>query len=268
MLIIGLIAVSCDLNKEQKAEENPFFTEWDTPHGTPPFDKIKVEHYMPAYQRALKELRAEVKAIASNPQEPTFENTITALDARGALLNTVDAIFNGMNGADTNEKIQEIAKNVAPLKSKQNDDTWLNENLWKRVKTLYGKKDQLNLNDEQLNLLDKFYKIFVRQGANLDEAAKGKLRIINKDLSLLTIQFEENVLAETNNFKMVIDNEKDLSGLPEAVIAGAAEAAKEAGMEGKWVFTTHKPSMIPFIQYAKNRGAPRKNIQSIYQQGG
>ncbi|TKG92037.1 M3 family peptidase [Puteibacter caeruleilacunae] len=248
---------------ETTTEVNPFFTEWNTPMGTAPFSKIKNEHYMPAFKKALAELADEVKAIAENKEAPTFENTIAALDKRGPLLRKVSGVFYNLKSADTNDEINNIAKEVSPLMSKSEDDIWMNDALWKRVKALYEKKDDLGLNQEQANLLDKTYKGFVRSGANLGEDDKAKLRKVNEELSLNFLKFGENVLTETNAFQMFIDKKEDLAGLPESVVIGAAEAAKEAGQEGKWLFTTQKPSMIPFLQYAENRDL-RKKLYDAY----
>jgi peptidyl-dipeptidase Dcp len=244
-------------------ETNPFFTEWDTPFGTPPFDEIKLEHYLPAYEAGFKAQNEEIDAIINNKEEATFENTIVALDQTGMLLNKVKRVFNAMDGAMSSEEIQNISVEISPKLTKHNDDKNLNEALFNRVKEVYNKRESLGLNTEQNKLLQKYYDTFVRGGVNLDEKQKVEFREINKEIALLTLKFGKNVLNETNNFELVIDNKEDLDGLPENSIIGAAETAKEKGYEGKWVFTIHKPSMIPFLQYSTKRDL-RKKLYTAY----
>ena len=244
-------------------EKNPFLTEWNTPFGTPPFDKIKTEHYFPAYKAALKAQNDEINAIIKNQDEPTFENTIVALDQTGELLNKVSRVFGAMNSAMSNEELQKIAKDISPIIIKHKDDINLNEDLFQKVNAVYEKKESLDLNTEQNKLLDKYYKTFVRGGINLDEKVKDEFRKINEEIALLTLNFGENILKETNKFELVIDNEADLEGLPESSIAGGAETAIEKGYNNKWVFTIHKPSMIPFLQYSTKRNL-RKQIYRAY----
>ena len=244
-------------------ETNPLLTEWNTPFGTPPFDNIKTKHYIPAYETALKAQNKEIDAIINSKEEPTFENTVVALDQTGELLKKVSRVFGAMNSAMSNDELQKIAKEISPKITKHKDDINLNEALFQRVKAVYDKKESLELNTEQNKLLDKYYKTFIRGGINLEEKAKEEFRKINEEIALLTLNFGENILKETNKFELVIDNESDLEGLPESSIAGAAEAAKEKGYESKWVFTIHKPSMIPFIQYSTKRDL-RKKIYTAY----
>lgn len=264
MLILSSLLLITACNKE---ETNPFLTEWDTPFGTPPFDKIKTEHYLPAYEAALAEQNDEISAIINNNEEPTFENTVVALDQSGSLLKKVSRVFSAMNGAMSNEEMQAISKKISPKITKHNDDINLNSDLFNRIETVYNKKESLELNTEQKKLLDKYYKKFVRGGINLEEKAKEEFRKINEEIALLTLNFGENVLKETNKFEMVIDNEEDLDGLPESVISGAAEAAKEKGYENKWVFTIHKPSMIPFLQYSPKRELREKIFRAYFMKG-
>ncbi len=257
-IIVGLVAGACSKKVPEKTEENPFFHAFNTPFETPPFDKIKTEHYLPAFKEGMKRQKAEIVEIAASPDSPTFENTIVAMENSGPLLTEVSNVFDNLNSSNTNDVMQGIAKEVAPLLSQHEDDILLNAQLFQRVKTVYDQKDSLDLTAEQKMLLDKYYKNFVRGGANLNDEQKTKLRAINKELSLLSLKFGENLLKETNAFEMVIDNKDDLAGLPEAVVQGAAEAAKERGYEGKWVFTLHKPSMIPFLQYSGKRDLREK----------
>jgi len=268
LIVGGFILMSCSKQAEKTekaspAEQNPFFSEYNTPFHTPPFDKIKEEHYMPAFKEGIKQDEEEIKAIADNPQPPTFENTIEALDRSGKLLRKVSNVFENLVGSNTNDRMQAIARKAAPLFSKHHDDIYLNEKLFKKVKAVYEQKDKLNLSVEQNKLLDEYYKDFVRGGANLNEEQKARFRGINKELSLLSLKFGENILKENNKYELVIDNKEDLDGLPEAVITQAAETAKERGHEGEWVFTLHKPSMIPFLQYSNRRNL-RENIFNGY----
>ncbi len=250
-----------------KPTQNPFFAEWKTPFQTPPFEKIKEEHYLPAFEEGMKLHQQEIEAIVNNAEPATFENTVVDLDNSGELLTRVSNVFYNMTSANTNDSLQNIAKRVAPLLSKHQDDILLNEKLFQKIKAIYQQKDQLDLNTEQSMLLEKYYKDFVRGGADLDEAAKVELRKINEELSVLSLQFGDNVLKEDNNFELVIEKEADLAGLPENVRIAAAEAAKERGKEGKWVFTLHKPSLIPFLQYSERRNLREKMFKAYIMRG-
>lgn len=265
---LGLLFLSCAKEAEQKvAEDNAFFAEFDTPFGVPPFDRIKDEHYLPAFQEAMAQQLQEIEEIVRNAEPPTFENTIEVLEQSGPLLRTVGNVFDVLNGSMTNDRIQAIAKEAAPLRSKHQDDIRLNERLFQRMKAVYGQKDNLNLTAEQNMLLEKYYRDFVRGGALLDEEKKARLREINKELSILSLEFGENVLKEDNRFELVIEKEEDLAGLPPSVITAAAEAAKERGHDGKWVFTLHKPSMIPFLQYSEKRELREKIFKAYINRG-
>ncbi len=233
--------------------QNPFFTEWDGVFGTPPFDKIEIAHYEPAMMRGMAEHQAEIEQIARGAEYPNFANTIEAMDSAGALLTKVGNVFGAMNGTMTNDEMQAIAKRLAPLRSKHKDAILLNAELFARVDAVYQQREKLDLEPEQRMLLKETWKRFVRGGANLSEAKKEELKALNEELSVLSLQFGENVLKETNRFEMVIDNKDDLAGLPDAVIEAAAETAVKRGHEGKWVFTLHKPSLIPFLQYSPKR---------------
>ncbi|WP_251619867.1 M3 family metallopeptidase [Odoribacter lunatus] len=244
-------------------QTNPFLKEFDTPHGVPPFHLIQNSHYLPAFKEGIRQQQQEIKAITDNTEAPTFANTVEALEKSGQLLNKVAAVFFNLQAAHTNDSMQAIAEEVAPLLSEHTDGINLNEKLFERIKTVYENKDKENLSTEQLLVLEKYYKDFVRGGANLSEKEKERLKQINGELSILALKFGNNLLKETNNYQLVIENEQDLSGLPEGVISTAAETAKEAGMEGKWVFTLHNPSIMPFLQYADNR-ALREEIYKAY----
>ncbi|TET71015.1 MAG: M3 family peptidase [Candidatus Aminicenantes bacterium] len=262
LLFIAGLLCSC-----LKQEENPFFSEFDTPFQVPPFDKIQEEHYLPAFKEGMELQNMEIEAIVNNPETPTFENTIEAIESTGSLLGKVGRVFGVLNGSMTNDNMQKIAKEVAPLRSKHRDNIRLNEKLFQKIKAVYEQKDKLDLTTEQNTLLVKYYKDFVRSGANLDEEKKTRLKEINQELSILTVKFGENVLKENNRFEMIIDKKEDLAGLPQAVITGAAEAAKEREYEGKWVFTIHKPSMIPFLQYSENRALREKIFKAYINKG-
>jgi len=232
---------------------NPFFEEWDTPFGVPPFDRIEIAHYEPAIMAGMERHKDEIKAIALNEDAPTFANTVEAMDRAGALLTKVSNVFGAMNGTMTNDEMQAIAKRIAPLRSKHRDGILLDSDLFARVAAVYRQRTSLDLDLEQEKLLTETWKRFVRGGANLSDPDKEKLKAFNEELSVLSLQFGENVLNETNKFEMVVEAETDLAGLPDASIEAAAEAATKRGHEGKWVFTLHKPSLIPFLQYGENR---------------
>ncbi|GAH66751.1 unnamed protein product, partial [marine sediment metagenome] len=233
--------------------ENPLLQEWDTPFRTPPFDEIKNEHFMPAFLEAMKAEKAEVEAIVNHEEEPTFKNTIEALEKSGELLNRVSRVFGCLNGANTNDELQNISKEVAPLRTKHSDDISLNEKLFARVKQIYEKKESLGLTPEQNTLLENYFLGFVRSGANLNDEDKEKLRNINEELSNLYVKFRQNHLKQTNAIGLVIDKDEYLAGLPDEVVQAAAEMAKARGMEGKWVFTLQKPSFIPFLMNSEKR---------------
>lgn len=246
-----------------KEVENPLLAKWDTPFQTPPFNLINESHYIPAFKVALQKHKEEIKTIVENEAEPTFENTVVALDNSGELLKRVNKVFSAMNESMSTEKMQEINKEVTPMLSGHKDDINLNPGLFQRVKSVYENRESENLNTEQARLLDHYYKKFVRGGANLSDADKDKFRKINDEISLLKVQFGENVLKENNRFELVITDQADLAGLPDGVVSSAAEAAKEAGYEDSWLFTISKPSMLPFITYSENRDL-REKIYTAY----
>ncbi len=233
---------------------NPFFQPYGTPFNVPPFDLIKNEHFLPAIEQGIRLEKAEVDAIVADPKKPTFENTLAALDHAGLFLSEVNAVFGALQGAHTNDELQALARKTAPMLAAHNDDISLNEGLFARVKAVYDKRDKLELGREERFLLENAYKDFVRSGALLDAAGKARLRELNQELSLLSVKFGENVLAETNAFKLVIAKKADLAGLPPSVVAMAAAAAKQSGLpDGQWLFTIHVPSMTPFLTYSERR---------------
>jgi peptidyl-dipeptidase Dcp len=268
ILLTIMTVVTFTACKQDKEVKNPFFTEYKTPFQVPPFDKIDSTDYMPAYIEGMKQQMAEIDAIINDSREPDFDNTILAFDKSGKLYTRVSKVFNQLNEANTTPQLQEIARKLSPLISKHRDDIVLNEKLFKRIKTVYEKRNQMKLDDQQIRVIEKYYRDFVRLGADLPKDKQDTLRSLNEKLSLLTLKFGENLLAETNkNFKLVIEDKKDLDGLPQGVIDGAAEMAKAKGMEGKWVFTLAKPSMIPFLQYAKNRELREKIYRGYFMRG-
>lgn len=255
---------------QQKAStDNPFLTEFNTPYGTPPFDKIKVEHYEPAFLAGIEQQNKEIKAIVENTAEPTFENTIVALDNSGEILARVSGVFFALTEADTNDELATLEAKIAPMLSEHSDNIYLNQDLYKRVAVLHDqeKAGELKLTTEQHYLLDKYYKGFVRSGAALDMEKQNKLREINKQLSLLTITFSNHVLAENNAFKLVVDKEEDLAGMPDWLKASAADEAKAAGMDGKWLFTLQASSRLPLLQYAENRSLREKMYKAYISMG-
>jgi peptidyl-dipeptidase Dcp len=267
LLMIGMMISCTTAEKKMKTEENPFFAPFGTPFETAAFDKIRNEHFLPAFQEGIRRHEKEIDAISSNPQAPDFENTVVALDRSGDLLVSVSNVFYNLTSANTSEELQAIAKEVSPLLTTHYDNILLNAKLFARIKAVYDRKDQLGLNTEQATLLDKTYKQFARGGANLPEDKQAQLREINKELSLLSLQFGDNMLAETNAFKLVIDKEEDLAGLPQFVRDAAAAAAKEDSLDGKWLITLHSPSRIPFLQFSDKRELREKLLKAYINRG-
>ncbi len=261
LCLVSIIMMSCNQSK------NPFFEEYDTPYGSVPFDKIKVEHFMPAFVEGMKQQSAEIDAIVNNPEAPTFENTIEAMENSGQLLGRVSYVFSCLTGAETTDELTALSMEVSPLLSAHSDNISLNDGLFQRVQTLYQQKDQLGLNQEQARLLEITYKDFIRSGAALNEADKNRLREINMELSKLALQFSDNVLKETNQYMLVIDKKEDLAGLPENVVEAAAITAKNKGQEGKWVFTLHNPSRLPFLQYSERRELREELLKAYINRG-
>lgn len=255
----------CACGQQVADTGNPFLSEFETPYGTPDFDRIKVEHYEPAFLKGIEQQNEEIKAIVENPEEPSFENTIVALDNSGEILARVSGVFFALTEADTNDEMMALEAKIAPMLSEHSDNIFLNQDLYKRVAAVHAQEEagKIQLTTEQHYLLDKYYKEFVRSGAGLDAQKQERLREINKQLSTLTIEFGNHVLADNNDYLLVVDKKEDLAGLPDAVIAGAAQEAKAHGKDGKWVFTLQESSRTPLLQYAQNREL-RKNIYQAY----
>ena len=258
LLIAGLVLAvisSCKM-------ENPLLTESTAPFGAPQFDKIKNEHYLPAFEQGIAEAKAEIDAIVANEAEPTFENTIEAMEYAGQTLNKVASIFYALMEANTNETMQEIAEQISPMLTEYSMYVSLNNDLFQRVKVVYEMKDELGLDKDQMTLLEDNYKSFVRGGANLSDEDKAVYSKLSEELSLTTLQFSKNVLAATNAYTLHIADSADLAGLPEYVKTMGAETAKEKGLEG-WAYTLDYPSYSPFLKYSTNREL-RKQIWMAY----
>ncbi len=257
LLLLGTIS-ACKTSPKTTVMDNPLLIEFTTPFGVPPFDLIQPHHYTPAFKLGMEEHMKEVEAVINNKEEPTFENTIVALDKSGALLTKVSRIFFGLAEANTNDSLQQIQVAISPELSAHNDAISLNPNLFSRIKSVYDNQKKFKLDATQTYILENLYKGFVRNGANLSKEKQENLKKLNSELAVLAVQFDQNVMSETNSFKLVIDKKEDLAGLPEGAISAASDAAKAAGMEGKWIFTPTRPSMTPFLQYAQNRELRKK----------
>ena len=242
---------------------NPLLSEWKTPFGVPPFDQIQTEHFLPAIEEGIAQHNREVEAIAKSPAAPTFANTVEALDASGRLLEKVSAVFSNLTSAETNDALQAIQKKVAPMMAAHRDDIRLDPALFQRVKAVWDGRAGLTLDPDQSKLLEDTWKDFVRGGALLPKEGQERLRAINAELASLSVKFGDNLLKEMNGYRLVVEKREDLAGLPERVVAGGAEAAKKAGLEGKWVFTLQAPSLWPFLQGADNREL-RRQIFTAY----
>ena len=261
---IFILATTCMMYScTTQTETNPFLSEFQTEHGVPPFDKIKLEHYEPAFLKGIEEQNANIDAIVNNSEAPTFENVSVALDNSAPILDRVSAIFYNMTDAEKTPGLNELSIKIAPTLSEHSDNISLNQELFKKVNAVYQQKESLKLTTEQERLLEETYKDFVRSGANLSPEKQARLREINKQLSTLGLTFSDNILNENNAFKLYIDKEEDLAGLPEWFRQSAAEEAKADGQEGKWLFTLGNASRLPFLQYSENRPL-REQIYKAY----
>jgi len=273
LIIMGLASLigACNTPTEKKSAEitgeNPFLAEFSTPFGVPPFDQIRIDHYKPAFLQGIEAQQKEIEAIVNQSATPDFENTIVALDQSGRLLEKVSLVFDCQNSADTSDEMQELDKELSPVLSDHIDDIYLNPALFARVKEVFDNRQALNLNKEQAKLLSETYKRFVRGGANLPVDKQVRLRELNSEISLLQLTFSQNMLKETNAFQLVIENKVDLAGLPESLIAVAADEAKAVGQAGKWIFTLHNPSVMPFLQFAVNRELREKIFNGYISRG-
>ncbi len=271
MIALSVITLaSCTSKPEQKAEvesPNPFLSEYTTPFQVPPFDQIKNEHYMPAFEAGIKEQQAEVEAICNNAEPATFENTILPFDKSGQTLDRVSNVFFNLNECLTNDEMIAIAEQVLPMLSKHSDAIMMNPKLFERIDYVYQHRNEMGLDDQQIRVVEKYHQDFIRSGAGLDAEQQAELSRINEQLSTLSLQFGNNLLKENAGYKLVVENEADLAGLPQTSIDAAAEQAKADGMEGKWVFTLSKPSLIPFLQFADNRDLREQMYKAYYNRG-
>jgi len=254
---------ACKTNQSDMNQDNPLLKEFTNEYGIPPFEEIENEHFLPAFKQAINEQSENISEIVENEDAPTFENTIEALEFSGLLLSNVSGVFYNLLSSDTNEELEAIAQELASLLTKHEADISYNSGLFEKVKIVYDSKDKFNLNDEQAKLLENTYKNFVRSGINLPKDKQDRLREINENLSKLSLDFGQNNLKEINNYKLVVENLDDLAGLPQEQIDAAAERAKKADLENKWVFTIQKPVLFPFLQYAENRDL-REEIFKAY----
>ena len=271
LYIIGIVLLnSCStesLNLES-TNMNPFFTEYDTPYQIPPFKKIKDEHYMPAFNQGMKEQLEEIASITNNLESPSFENTIVELERTGKTLDKVSNVFFNLNSSNTNDQMDAIAKEISPKLSAHRDNIFLNRKLFERVKTIYEQKNNLDLNTEQKRLVEETYKYFIRSGAQLNSTSMRELTAINQELSSLSVQFDQNLLKETNEgFHLLIEEEKQLEGLPSDFKDQAAKLAESEGHPGKWMFKPTRVSMYPFLTYSTQRDLREKLYNSYIKRG-
>ena len=265
-----IVLASCTSKPEQKPEAekpNPFLSEYTKPFQVPPFDQIKNEHYLPAFEAGIAEQQAEIDAIVNNAETPTFENTILPYDKSGQTLNRVSNVFFNLNECLTNDEMVAIAEQVLPMLSKHSDAIMMNPKLFERIDYVYQHRNEMGLDDQQIRVVEKYHQDFMRHGAGLNAEQQAELSQINEQLSTLSLQFGNNLLKENAGYKLVIENEADLAGLPQTSIDAAAEQAKADGMEGKWVFTLSKPSLIPFLQFADNRDLREQMYKAYYNRG-
>ncbi|MDR3329486.1 MAG: M3 family metallopeptidase [Prevotellaceae bacterium] len=247
-MTVATLATACST-----AEHNPFLEETQTPYGAPPFDKIKPQHYLPAFEEGMRRQRTELDSIAGSAEQPSFANTIEALELSGKLLKRVQAVFFNLVEAETSAELDKLAEQITPVMAQHQDNILLNDRLFDRVKAVYAQRSALTLSTEQQRLLANTYKKFVRGGASLDPAAKDKLRRVNEQLSTLMLKFGQNLLSETNAFKLVVESKDELAGLPASTVEAAADS-------GRWVFTLKNPSLMPFLQYADSRELRRQML--------
>lgn len=253
-LAIIILFSACKKKENEALKDNPFVTEWDTPYGVPPFDKIKNEHYLPAFEEGIRQQLEEIDAICNNKEKPTFENTIEALEYSGALLYKVSLVFFNLTEAVNSPELEALSEKITPLVTKHSDDISLNVKLFERIKTVYDQREGMNLDPVQLRLLEETYKSFVRGGANVPAKKQERFREINERLASLRLQFGNNVLKASNEFKLVVDDVKRLDGMPANAIAAALELGEaDPATKGKYVFTIQLPSWEPLLQYCHDR---------------
>lgn len=263
-LLLLMTCASCSSPK--RGGDNPFFSEWETPYGVPPFDRIRPDHYLPAFERAMSLHQAEIDAITSNNDEPTFENVVVAFDQSGRMLSQVALVFSMLCAADTNDRMQTLQEEVMPLLSAHEDKIRLDERLFAKVKQVYDNRALFELDAEQRRLLQKTYDGFVRAGALLDKEQKERLKQINEELSLASVKFGNNLLAENNDFVLLLKQD-ELDGLPSGVRDQAREKAQALGEKDRYAFTLHKPSLLPFLTYSSRRDLREKLYKAYLNRG-
>ena len=260
--IILSFILACNTNSTKQNQKNmnanPLLSQWNTPFGVPPFDKIKNEHYLPAFDKGMEEEQKEIAVITNTSVKPSFKNTIEAFELSGTVLTKTRKVFYAVNGANTNEKLKKIAKEIAPKLAAHRDNIMLNEKLFQRIKKVYNQKETLTLSTEEQKLLEETYKNFVRAGANVAENYKERLREINSRLATLSQQFGENVLDETNSFELYVDSKADLGNLSAGMLANASEEAKKRNHNKGWSFTLQRPSINPFLTASPNNKLRKK----------
>jgi len=267
LTVLSLGACQQPVKKNTTMIKNPLLGNFDTPFGVPPFSKIKATDYQEAFKKGIEQQNAEIEKIVNNPNAPSFSNTIEALEQSGKLLNRTNTIFENILSANTSDTLQKIAKEEAPVLSAHADNILMNRQLFKRINAVYQQKGNLKLNTEQNTLLEKTYKRFVRGGAKLSAADKEKLKEINGKLSVFSLQFGDNVLADNNAFQLYLTDKEDLAGLPPSVVEAAAQTARNHGKTSGWMFTLNKPSLIPFLQYSARRDLREKMFKGYIMRG-
>lgn len=264
---ICFMVISCSTQQGNDTESNPLLEEFNTPFNVPPFEAIKLSHYEPAFKKAIEENQKEIQAIVENSQEPTFENTIVKLAYSGATLNRIESIFYNLLSAEASSQMQELAKTISAMRSKHYDDIYLNEQLFDRINAVWQQRETLSLSPEDTRLLEETYKKFIRRGAALPAEQQARLREINQELSALSLNFGQNLLAETKEMSLIITDEKQLEGLPESVIAAAKKTAEAAGQDNAWKFTPDKPSLLPFLTYSADPELRAELYKTYYTRG-
>jgi len=263
--VTTLLLVGCS---QKEISTNPFFAErYGTPYEIPPFSEITIDDIREAMLKGIEDQKATIQEIAENKEAPTFENTILALDNAGALLTKVSNVFSPLSSSDSNQDYRDLQKEISPLTSELSNSTYMNDQLFQRVKKIYDEQEQAGYNKEQKKLIENYYKRFVRNGANLNESDKQRLAQLNNDISMLQLQFDQNLLHETNNTFVTVDKLEDLEGLPQSNIDAAAEMAKKNGQEGKWMFNMQRASCNPVLQYCNNRELRKKVYDAYYNRG-
>jgi peptidyl-dipeptidase Dcp len=267
LLYLSALIMGTSCNQTPAVPENPLLAEFNTPFGAPPFDQIDNEHFLPAYEEAIRQHKIEIEAIITNSEAPDFDNTIVAYDNAGEMLSRIGSIFGGLRGAETNPRLQEIARETTPMLSAHSNEIRMNQDLFERIKTVYQNRMTAGLDQEQIRVVEAYYRDFERNGAALSEQKRDELKRLNERMSMVSLQLGENQLNETNSFQLIIEDEAGLAGLPQAVISTASEAAQRAGLENKWLITLHNPSWIPFLQFSERRDLREQVYKGYFMRG-